>query len=166
MLRSFNVYLKPVTAFAMEGVIYGRVTLNDGLACRFLNPMMARDTWTTVTAASGSEIRTVRANSYGEYVLPQRPQGATDIVAHCEGTKTSTSISFGGVAQQVDLTLPNALPEVALVTASQAGKMVRAAAGASTVDVHATARDGGGFPLHYKWAVDPPDPGFVSVDLT
>jgi hypothetical protein len=164
VLRSFNVYLKPVTAFATEGVIYGRVTLKDGLSCRFLNPMMAKDTWTTVTAASGSDIRTVRANSYGEYVVPQRPQGTTDITARCEGAKTGASITFGGVAQQVDLTLPNALPEVAIVAASQSGKMVRAAAGASTVDVHATARDGGGFPLHYKWVVDPPEPSFISVD--
>ncbi|MBV8281719.1 MAG: carboxypeptidase regulatory-like domain-containing protein [Candidatus Eremiobacteraeota bacterium] len=164
VLRSFNVYLKPVAAFAMEGAIYGRVTLKDGLACRFLNPMMAKDTWTTVTAASGSETRTVRANSYGEYVLPQRPPGKTEVTARCEGVKTSASINFGGVVQQVDLTLPNALPHVAIVSASQAGAMARAAAGGSTVQVHATAQDGGGFPLHYKWAVDPPEPSFVSAD--
>jgi hypothetical protein len=62
------------------------------------------------------------------------------------------------------LTLPNALPTIEAVIARQGGQMVRAAAGSSTVQVHATAHDGGGHPLHYKWAVDPPQPGFASAD--
>jgi hypothetical protein len=68
VLRSTNVYLKPVTAFALEGAIYGRVTLKDGTACRFLNPMMAKDTWTTVTASAAEETAafapTATANTY------------------------------------------------------------------------------------------------------
>src|SRR5262249_42845689 len=144
VLRSTNVYLKPVTAFALEGAIYGRVTLKDGTACRFLNPMMAKDTWTTVTAGSAGGNSSVRANSYGEYVLPLRPPGTTQITATCEGANAGTSIEFGGVVQQVDLTLPNALPKVDSVIARQGGQMVRAAAGNSTVEVQATAHDEGG----------------------
>jgi hypothetical protein len=44
--------------------------------------------------------RSVRANSYGEYVLPQRPSGTTQVTASCEGAKAETTIKFGGVVQQ------------------------------------------------------------------
>jgi hypothetical protein len=164
VLRSTNVYLLPVGADALPGVVYGRTALKDGAACRFVNPMMAKDTFTEVTATISGGTRRARANSYGEFVLPQLPTGPLEITATCEQAKTSAGVAMPGALLEVNLTLPNVRPQIDNVVARDSGRAVGAAAGGSTIQVTAAARDGGGYPLHYRWAVDPPSPGFVSSD--
>jgi hypothetical protein len=164
VLRTTNVYLEPVGVDAMPGAVYGRAALKDGTPCRFLNPMMGKDIWTTVTAEIPGGTRLVRANSHGQYVIPQVPAGSLKLGATCEGAKVGTTVTVTSAAQNVDLTLPNVVPQVQSVVAGDGTRMVRASAGGSVLQVHATARDGGGYPLHYQWAVDPTTPGFVSVD--
>jgi hypothetical protein len=126
--------------------------------------MMAKNTFTEVVAAIPGGTRSARANSYGEFVLPQLPDGPILITASCEGAKASTGVTLSGGALEVNLTLPNVRPEVDTVIASEAGHAVGAAPGGSTLQVTATAHDGGGYPLHYRWPVDPPSSSFVSTD--
>src|SRR5580692_8031516 len=93
VLRTTNVYLEPVGVDAMPGAVYGRAALKDGTPCRFLNPMMGKDIWTTVTAEIPGGTRLVRANSHGQYVIPQVPAGSLKLGATCEGAKVGTTVT-------------------------------------------------------------------------
>lgn len=170
VLRSENVNLQPVGIMALPGVIFGRVALKDGHACRFVAPFLGVNTSTTVTAILGSTlVKTVHANSYGEYVLPGLtdngvPSGTFAVTASCEGAKASNSSTLTGSSVVDNLTLPNASPIVLLAYAAEGGHSVRSVSPGTMVKVSVQAKDGGGFPLHYRWASDPPTAGFVSQD--
>jgi hypothetical protein len=165
VLRSSNVNLNPIGIEAEPGVVYGRVTLKDGVACRFIATFLGKNTFTTISATpSSGPARTVRVNSYGDYLLPALSSGPAKLTASCEGARVEESITINSAATPVNLTLPNARPTVQLAYAELGGKMVRAVAPGTTVHVTVQAQDGGGYPLHYRWAVDPPDIGFTSVD--
>ena len=149
---------------AQPGVIFGRVALKDGSPCRFVATFLGVNTSTTVTAALPSGVvHTVHANNYGEYVLPGVPSGTVKITATCEGAQVSSGSTLTGSTLVNNLTLPNASP-TAMAYATAGGQVVRSIAAGTTVEVTVQAKDGGGFPLHYRWAVDPPVSGFVSQD--
>lgn len=164
VLRGRNANLQPVVVIAEPGVIVGRVALGDGAACRFVANFLGVNTSTTVTALlpSGTE-QSVHANSYGEYVLPGLPSGAIRITATCEGASVSNITTLSGSALVNNLTLPNSSPTEATY-ATLGGQVVRSVTAGTTVQVTAHAQAGGGFPLHYRWAVDPAVSGFVSQD--
>lgn len=164
ILRSATINLEPVGAIAEPGVIYGRAALKDGAACRFLVPFLGANIWTDVSAAPASAPpKTVRANSYGEYVLSGLPAGNAKVTAACEGARAITATSVTGGAILNNLTLANARP-TAFAYATLGGKAVGSVAPGNTVQATVDAKDGGGFPLHYRWAIDPPAAGFVSQD--
>ncbi len=164
-LRSRNVNLKPVGIDPLAGVMFGRVALKDGRACRFVATFLGVDTFTTVAARpSKGPARTVRANSYGEYVIPQLANGPVQTTATCEGAQASNQSTMTGSALQNNLTLPDASPTIQMAFAARAGAMVRAVAAGTTVQAKVQAKAGGSFPLHYRWATDPPVSGFVSQD--
>jgi hypothetical protein len=62
-----------------------------------------------------------------------------------------------------NLTLPNARPN-AVAYATLGGRVVGSAVPGTTVQATVQAKSGGSYPLHYRWAVDPPVSGFVSQD--
>ena len=162
-----TVYLKPVEIAPKAGAIYGRVVLKDKSPCRFVAPMFHKDVWTEVKAGATPA---VRANSSGYYLASALPAGAIAVAAKCEGAHASGSGSVASVPSAVNLTLNNELPTVDEVIASQGGKMVRAADAGSTVHVAASVTDGGGFALHYSWALEPsgggaPDSANVNLAL-
>jgi hypothetical protein len=160
-----NHYLQPTEIFPSPGVVYGRVALKDGSACRFLLPFFDRNTFTTVSAAPASgPAKSVRANSSGYYLLPGLPAGAAKMSAKCEGATTTANTTVTSGTVQTNMTLPNAQPTMVVAYAEQAGKVVRAVAAGSTVRGAAHVNNGGGYPMHYSWAVEPSTPGFVSTD--
>jgi hypothetical protein len=163
VLRSANINLKPQSIFAEPGVVYGRVALKDGSACRFLATFLGANVFTTVAAETSSGIRRVRANSYGQYVLSALPQGSAKIIGRCEGAEIASVNTLTGAVFEKNLTLPNVKP-TALAYASSGGHPVGSVAAGTTVNATVEAKDGGGFPLHYHWFVDPPVSGFTSVD--
>lgn len=165
VLRGRNVNLQPVSVEAKRGVVFGKVTLNDNRPCRFVAPFVGVNTSTVLTAQPAGAVPVVRANSYGEYVYPALLPGPVKITAACENANVSAvrNIIPSGAIQN-DMLLPNMTPTIGVAYATSAGHVVRAVAPGTTVDVTVEARDGGGFPLHYQWAVDPPVAGFVSQD--
>jgi len=128
-------------------------------------PFAGVNTSTTITAQAAGAIPAIRANNYGEYVYPGFPNGPVKITATCEGAQVSSvgTIASGGAVQS-SLTLSNVTPTVQMAYAISGGHMVRSVAPGTNVKVTVEAQDGGGFPLHYKWFVDPPVSGFVSQD--
>jgi len=117
----------------------------------------------TASAVSGPA-KTVQANSYCDYFIPALSSGAAKVEATCEGARALTNATISGAPTVVNLTLPNARPKLGPAYAELGGKVVRAAAPGSTVHVSVAVQDGGGYPLHYRWAVDPPTSSFTSVD--
>jgi hypothetical protein len=165
VLRSANINLNPVGIEAEPGVIYGHAALKDGAACRFIATFLGKNTSTTVSASVGSSpAKTVHANSYGDYFISAVSNGAVKVEATCEGAHALANATMSGAPTLVDLTLPNARPKFGPAYAELGGKVVRAAAAGSTVHVSVAVQDGGGYPLHYRWAVDPPTSGFTSAD--
>ncbi len=165
VLRSANINLNPIGIEGQPGLIYGHVALKDGAACRFVAPFLGKNTFTTVAVTPPSgPVRTVRANSYGDYVAPALQNGPVKLTAACEGARAGAATVMNGSADLVNFTLPNARPTARLAYAELGGKLVRAAAPGTTVHVSVQAQDGGGYPLHYRWAVDPPVSGFTSAD--
>jgi hypothetical protein len=163
-LRSRNVNLQPVGIDALPGVIFGRAALDDGRACRFVATFLGVNTFTTVTAQpSQGPAHTARANSYGEYVIPELPNGPVQTTATCEEAHASTQSTMTGAALHINLTLPNVSPTVQTAFAAAGGTAVRAVAAGTTVQATVQVK-AGGFPLHYRWATDPPVSGFVSQD--
>ncbi len=164
VLRSGNINLEPVGIIAQAGVIYGRAALKDASACRFLVPFLGANIWTEVSAvpASGPS-KTVRANNYGEYVVPALPAGNAKVTAACEGARATTATNVTGGASVTNLTFANTRP-TAFTYAAFGGQVVSSVTTGSSVQATVQAKDGGGFPLHYRWAVDPASSGFVSQD--
>jgi hypothetical protein len=163
VLRSANINLKPLGIPVEPGVVHGRAALKDGSACRFVATFLGVNTFTKVTADTASGTRTVRANSYGEYVLPALPQGNAKITATCEGAQVSSVTTLTGATLEDNLTLPNVRPK-ALAYATAAGRAVGSVAPGTTVKATVEAKDGGGHPLRYRWYLDPPVSGFISAD--
>jgi hypothetical protein len=167
LLRGPNVSLKPQTISPNLdlGTVYGRVALKDGNACRFSAPFIGANVFTTVTAKVGSATRTVRANNSGGYLVAGLPSfGSAKIIAACEGAQASTTNTLAaGSPRLSNLTLPNARPRT-LGYAAQGGKTVGAVAPGTTVQATVQAKDGGGYPLHYKWYLSPPVSSFTSID--
>jgi hypothetical protein len=165
VLRSSNVNLNPIGIEPEPGVIYGRAALKDGVACRFVATFLGKNTFTTVraTPSSGPD-QSVHVNSYGDYLIPALAKGPVKLTSNCEGAQADASATIINAATLVNLTLPNARPTIQLAYAELGGKMVRAVAPGTAVHVTVQATDGGGYPLHYRWAVDPPDSAFTSAD--
>jgi hypothetical protein len=164
-LGATTIYLQPTAIMPQSGLIYGRVALKDGAACRFVLPAFNRNTFTSILAAPASgPRRLVHANSSGMYLVPALASGNVVLKATCEGAQTTITTTVTGGLKQVNMTLPNVRPTIQVVYAQQVGKMVRAAAAGSTVQIVATAHDGGGYALHYSWLVDPASSGFISAD--
>jgi hypothetical protein len=165
VLRSTNVTLFPVGIFAEPRTIHGTVTLKDGQACRFVAGFLGADTETKVTALlPNGRSETVRVNNYNDYVLAGLPNGNIKTTATCEKAEVSKVVALAGASVANNLTLPNSGPSVGIFTASAGGRVVRAVAAGTTVRASIEATGNGGFPLHYRWATDPPVAGFVSQD--
>jgi hypothetical protein len=164
-LRSANVYLLPVGIVAEPGTIHGTVTLNDGSACRVVAGYLGANIIAEVTANLPGGDRKVRVNNYNDYVLAGLPSGAIKTVASCENIEASRTVALAGGSVTQNFTLPNSVPSIGAVYAQVAGITVQAAAVGSVAQATIEAKPGsGGFPLHYRWYVDPPVPGFVSPD--
>jgi hypothetical protein len=159
------VYPLPIGVRPRAGVVSGRVTLKDGSPCRFLAPDFQVDLFTRMTLlnANGAILRSVRANSLGEYVLPAAPAGRLEVAAECEASKASVATAANAV---VDLTLPNSRPVVASVVAFAVsnGAAVRVAAPSDNLDVKAEVRDPDGDVLHYAWRASASSAVFTSAD--
>ena len=166
VLHNVNLNLQPQGIVPDPGIVLGRVTLKDNSSCRFVVPFLGVNSSTTVTAQLPSNATvSVRANSYGEYVIPGVPAGSIKLTAACEDGRATGTATMSGSAVVANLTLPSAKPS-ALAYASLGGQVVRAAAPGTTVQVTIKAKAGGAYPLHYRWAPDPASSGFVSQDAT
>ena len=165
-LRSNNVYWPPVGILAEPGTIYGSVALADGSACRVIAGFLDADIHATVTAnLSGGMTRSVRVNNFKEYVLPGLPTGAIGVTARCEKLASATTVTLSGGTVTHNFTLPNSVPRIGAYYVQSGGITVTAAAPGSAVRATIEAKPGtGGYPVHYRWYVDPPRPGFVSPD--
>ena len=163
VLRGVNITLKPTGISPQTSTVYGRAALKDGTSCRFLATFLGANIFTRVSADTASGTQTVRANSYGEYVLAGLPPGNAKLTATCEDAKVSTARTLTGGFLRDDLTLPNVRPK-ALAYATVGGSAVGSVAPGTDVQAIVEAKDGGDYSLHYRWYVDPPVSGFVSVD--
>jgi len=165
-LRSSNVYWPPVGILAEPGTMHGSVTLADGSACRVIAGYLNADIDATVTASLGGGMtRSVRVNNFKEYVLAGLPTGAISTTAHCEKLATAATVTLSGGTTTHNFTLPNSTPKVGGYYAQMGGITVTAAAPGSAIRATVEAKPGtGGYPVHYRWYVDPPSPGFVSPD--
>jgi hypothetical protein len=164
-LRGRNVTLNPIVVVPKPGVVYGRVTLADHNACRFVAPFVGVNTSTRVAASGPAGSRVVRANSYGEYVIPGLAAGANvNLVARCEAVQAAGSVAVTGGAVLKNLTLPNSLPIITTALATASGKPVRAVTAGTAVKITVKANAPGGHALHYRWYSDPKASGFASPD--
>jgi hypothetical protein len=146
--------------------MYGSVALADGSACRLIAGFLDADIDATVTASFGAGLtRTVRVNNFKEYVLAGLPTGAIRTTAHCEKLETVATVTLSGNTVTQNFALPNSTPKVGAYYAQIGGITVTAAAPGSAVRATVEAKPGsGGNPVHYRWYVYPPSPGFVSRD--
>jgi hypothetical protein len=164
-LRASNVNLTPIGISADLSAIYGAVTLADGSPCRVIAGYLGANIDATVTATVAGSSRTVRVNNFNEYVLAGLPSGLVNTAAHCESIDSVASITTVGINVLHNFTLPNTTPKVGAFYAQVGGVTVSASAPGSTVRATVVAQPGSvGFPLHYRWYVDPPSAGFVSPD--
>ncbi len=166
-LHSRNEIMQPIEITPQPGILAGRVTFNDDRPCRFVAPIFAVNSFTSVRAAqSGKAARTVRANASGYYVLGGLAATPAKLTASCEKasvTASATPQPAGVVAAATNLVLPNATP-AAIAYASTASGVVRAATIGSKVTAVASTAAPGGHKLSYRWLPDPPQPGFVSAN--
>lgn len=166
VVDDLTVYLGPVGIAPRPGIISGRVTFKDGPACLFEDHFFGISTHTRVKLEDGTGaevVPPVKANSLGEYLLPEVPSGNFDVIARCEGAKVDRAVGASGT-NSLDLVLPNTSTQIETVTARVGGDGVRNVDPATTVDVEVQARDPDGDALHYIWGPSGSDGGFVSQD--
>jgi hypothetical protein len=166
VLRSRNANLQPVGIVPERGVVFGRVTFKDGHPCRFLAPVFAVNSFTTLHAQQpAGPARTIRANALGYYVFGGLSAPSVKVTAVCEKAETqavaSPHASTGAAAFATNLALPNLTP-TAVAYASINGVVVRSAEAGSKVTAIVDTSAPGGHPLSYRWLADPPQSGFTS----
>lgn len=155
--------IDPVTG---KGIVFGRVSLQDGGAPVVEVPMFGISVTATVTLrnAAGRSFGSAIPNSLGEYVIAGATVGTNLILrADLEAAHVETAI-LTQVSNQVDLVLPNSAPEIQSVTALLAGQPVSFAPPGTNVAVHAMATDVDNDPLHYRWLPDIGADGLMTND--
>ena len=119
----------------------------------------------TLLDQSGNTIRSVAANSQGEYLLPGLPApGNYRLRATC-GPRTSErviAVNAGGSTQSEDFSFTNSQPRIRSLEASFGGTVVQEASPGDLLQLTVVAVDPDGEPLHYQWRSE--TAGFVSQD--
>lgn len=140
----------------VAGFVRGRVTLADNSFCRFVDPAFAIDQTAQVSAVDAARATIagpVRANTRGEYALPNVPRVPFTLVAQCDAQQAvrpeAATSAFDGVPH--DLLLANRRPRLFAAYPVAGGRVVTDVPLGATVTVTAIARDADGDPLSYRW---------------
>lgn len=143
------------------GVMFGRVTLDDGGTPWSYDELFNVDHTASVTVLNTTRTVTlggpVRANSEGRYAVAGLPRAtATTIRAQSQATIINRAvdpsrISINNPVVPTDVQLPNKAPEVISVTPRVGGVRVLTAAPGDTVTLVSGTRDLNGDPLQYEW---------------
>jgi Bacterial Ig domain len=140
----------------VAGFVRGRVTLSDNSFCRFTEPAFAIDQTAHVTAVDAAHTTIagpVRANSRGEYALPNVPRTPFTLVALCDAQQAvrpeAATAAFDGALH--DLMVINRRPRLYATYAVAGGRVVNDVPLGTSVTVTASARDADGDPLTYRW---------------
>ena len=119
----------------------------------------------TLLDIGGTPIRTVAANSLGQYLIPGVSVAGTYRLRGTCGTKISErviTVSSVGGSQLEDFQFANSRPKIRSLEVSLAGVVVQGAAAGDLVQLSVVAQDPDGDPLHYQWRSE--TAGFVSLD--
>ncbi len=157
-----NAYATPSRVSTGEGVVFGRVLLNDGSPCRFSDPFFGVDLVTKMEMSdnTGHLLATVRANNQGEYVFPSVLEPRVKVRAICEKSIVSRSATRNSIA---DITYPNSRPVVSqVVTFDTAGNGVRVSSPGATLQVRSLIKDPNSDPLTYRWKPTAAGSGLVT----
>lgn len=145
-----------------SGVIFGRVTLDDGGTPWSYDELFNVDHTASVTILNTTRTTTlggpIRANSEGNYAVAGLPRStATTIRAQSQAAilnraVDATRVSVGNGVLATDAQLPNKPPEVISITPRIGGVRVVTAAPGDTVTLVAGTRDLNSDPLQFDWA--------------
>ena len=140
--------------------VFGRVVLKDGSPCSLNDSLFNIDVSTRVSVfdTSGREIApSVRANMFGDYVLGEIPASVPAGVvvrATCETATVDQRIADADVTKgRLDLTLPNARPQITASLANLGGQSVLSAPSGADIQAVIEATDPDSDVLHYKWVL-------------
>lgn len=124
--------------------LYGKVVLASGENAAYAEPFFGLVSRPTV-AVKGTALR-VRTNSGGQFVIPNAPSTAKQVVATV-GSETATADYSPGVTIRLD----NQRPRFDSAASSISPRRVVHAKAGQTVTLDARASDADGDPLTYKW---------------
>jgi hypothetical protein len=144
-----------------SGVIFGRVTLDDGRTPWSYDELFKVDHTANVTILNTTRTTTlggpIRANSEGRYAVAGLPRAtATTIRAQSQAALINRAVdparvSVGNGVVPTDVQLPNKPPEMISVTPRIGGVRVQTAAPGDTVTLVAGTRDLNSDPLQFEW---------------
>ena len=145
-----------------SGVMFGRITLDDGGTPWSYDEMFNVDHTASVTILNTTRTATlggpVRANSEGRYAVAGLPRStATTIRAQSQASIINRAvdparISVNNPVLPTDVQLPNKPPEIISVTPRVGGVRVLTAAPGDTVTLVSGTRDLNSDPLQFQWA--------------
>jgi hypothetical protein len=144
-----------------QGVIFGRVTLNDGSTPWAYDELFRLNHTASVTVMDPNRTTKlsgpIHTNSEGRYAAAGIPRSQrTAIEAQSEAATVDQAldgsrVSVGNPVIPTDLTLPNKAPEIIAFMPQSGGSFIKTAAAGSTITVVAQARDLDGDNLKYEW---------------
>lgn len=146
-----------------ENYVWGTVTLKDGSAGYFKQPVFGVSINTRVSISTGTTSAAANCNIYGYYLIPGvEMNNGGEISAVCENAKVSAR--FNGQKRN-NLTINNTNPKInSIVAYNETGKSILRTLPNKTVKLIADVSDQENNTLHYKWIPFGKFAGFVSKD--
>lgn len=145
-----------------QGVIFGRVTLNDGLTPWSYDELFKVNHTANVTVMNPGRTVTfsgpIHTNSEGRYAAAGIPRSQrSEIEAQSEAATVGqaldgTRVSVGNAVVPTDLKLPNKAPEIiSLLPQGAGGGFIKTAPAGATITIVAQTRDLDGDSLKFEW---------------